>query len=107
MGAVKWNWAVGITTASRRIPTMGQCLSGMAQICWESPRLFMEPGNTSSPSLFEVAATRRASTMGAFPSWNLGISELYLRVHHAGAYLISESCLHFRSYLMTSFSSIN
>lgn len=93
MGAVKWNWAVGVTTAPRRVPTVDQCLTSMAQAGWGIPRLFIEPGDASSPSLSsfsEVATTRRANTMGAFPNWYLGLSELYLREPHADAYLISQ-----------------
>ncbi len=90
MGAVKWNWAVGVTTAPRKIPTVNQCLKSMFQAGWKRPRLFIEPDAPSASLPSDFATTRRTNTMGAFPNWYLGLSELFLREPHADAYLISQ-----------------
>ena len=44
-------WAVGVTTAPRRTPTLPRCLKSLAIAGWEEPRLFAEPGVETPPHL--------------------------------------------------------
>lgn len=90
MASVKWNWAVGVTTAPRRIPTVDQTLESLAQAGWNAPRLFVEPCESPSPLFENYPASYRVQTLGAFPNWYLGLSELYLCEPHADAYLMCQ-----------------
>jgi hypothetical protein len=83
-------WAVGVTTAPRRSPTLGRTLHSLRSAGWDSIRLFAErdslvPAMTVATDL---SVTRRESTLGAWPNWYLGLAELYQRDPLADAYLM-------------------
>lgn len=84
---VPWRWAVGMTTAPRRIPTLERSLASVANAGWSQVRLFAEP-NTDLKNRSEHAITQRDYVLGAFPNFYLGLSELFLRDPHAQAYLM-------------------
>lgn len=84
------SWAVGVTTAPRRLPTLERCVRSIAQAGWQSPRLFVD-GDCDIPEAFgHLDVSHRASTLGAFPNWYLGLTELYLRHPRADAYLMCQ-----------------
>ena len=90
MGDLNWSWAVGVTTAPRKSPTLKQSLQSLAQAGWENPRLFVEPEAVEDSFVRNYPASVRATTLGAFPNWYLGLSELYLRSPHADAFLMCQ-----------------
>lgn len=81
------SWAVGVTTAPRREPTLAHCLQSLAEAGWKEFRLFAEPG-VEIPA--DLPASRRDERLGAFPNWYLGLTELVLREPLADAYLMCQ-----------------
>jgi hypothetical protein len=99
------NWAVGVTTAPRRSPTLGRTLVSLRSAGWDSIRLFAEPGSLLPDSRVaaDVSVTRRESTLGAWPNWYLGLAELYQRDPLADAYVMVQDdvilCANLRQFL--------
>lgn len=85
-----WKWAVGVTTAGRKQPTLDRMVSSLAQAGWERPRLFADADAVIPVELQELPATHRDEQLGAFPNWLLGLAELVLREPHADAYLMCQ-----------------
>lgn len=83
-------WAVGLTTAPRSIPTLSPCISSLRDAGWAHPRLFVEPGTDVPPEFSELPKSLRDETLGAFPNWYLGVTELFLRQPRAEAFLICQ-----------------
>ncbi|HUY88401.1 MAG TPA: hypothetical protein VMV10_06685 [Pirellulales bacterium] len=81
------SWAVGVTTAPRREPTLARCLKSLAEAGWNEPRLFAEP-SVETPA--NLPTSRRDVQLGAFPNWYLGLTELVLREPLADAYLMCQ-----------------
>lgn len=86
----RFEWAVGMTTAPRRHSTLAESLHTLESAGWESLRLFVEPETELPPEAASLPVTHRDETLGAFPSWLLGLSELYLRAPRADAYLMCQ-----------------
>jgi len=85
-GSVR-TWAVGVTTAPRRRPTVGECLDGLARAGWDEPLLFLDA--VGVPGRFaHLAGTARDVRVGAWPNYCLGLWELLLRRPEADAYLM-------------------
>lgn len=97
------HWAVGVTTAPRRQPTLEQTLASLKRAGWECPRLFAEPDVEVPAEYSHLPVTRREGTLGAFPNWFLAISELVMRHPHAEAYFLCQDDVLFseglRAYL--------
>ena len=99
------NWAVGVTTAPRTVPTVSRTLESLSSAGWQSPRIFAEPGSPldAVPRAGIYPVTRRESALGAWPNWFLGLSELYQRNPLADAYLMVQDdvvfCRNVRGYL--------
>lgn len=100
-GDVKFKtWAVGITTAPRKEPTISQCYASIVSAGWNDILVFAEP-NCYAPG----KVVRRYSNIGAWQNWFLGLSELVLRYPDADAYLMFEDdallakSIDIRSYL--------
>ncbi|WP_437194472.1 hypothetical protein [Planctomicrobium sp. SH527] len=103
---VRPDWAVGMTTAPRRKPTLERSLTSLIAAGWSSLRLFAEPG-TEIPTQFEhLPITQHDKQLGAFPNWCLGLAELVLREPRADAYLMCQDDVLFseglRGYLEES-----
>jgi hypothetical protein len=81
-------WAIGVTVAPRRQPTLARCLTGLAAAGWLAPRIFAEPGVEIPPGFEHLPLTRRDSTLGPWPNWYLGLAELFQRDPSADAYLM-------------------
>lgn len=83
-------WAVGVTTAPRRRPTLDECLTSLVQAGWSEPWLFAEP-DAEIPSAFShLPIARRDGVLGAFPNWYLALAELVLREPQAEAYFLCQ-----------------
>jgi hypothetical protein len=66
-------WAVGITTAPREIPTLEATLASVSRAGFTEVQLFAEP-DTPLPSRksdhsLHVSISQRGTTLGAFPNW--------------------------------------
>lgn len=87
-GAWVRNWAVGVTTAPRQVPTLDRCLDSLADAGWDRPRLFVD-GPVDIPERFaSLPRTSREPRVGAWPSYFLALSELLMREPRADAYLL-------------------
>lgn len=100
-GAVR-TWAVGITTAPRPEPTLEKTLSSLLNAGWAEPHVFAEPGVQVS-SKCDLLWTQRIKTLGAWPNWLLGLTELVLTFPQADAYFMCQDdvvfCRGLRNYL--------
>ncbi len=82
------DWAVGITTAPRRIPTLGSCAESILHAGWPEPKLFVD-GKTEIPeSIATLETSRRDSSIGAFPSYVVSLLELYMQHPRADAFMM-------------------
>ena len=98
-------WAVGVTTAPRALPTLGDCLTSLKSAGWTDPRLFVD-GLVDVPEPFEgLPRTERTPQLGAWPSYYLALAELLMREPAADAFLLVQDDVVFappfdvRSYL--------
>jgi hypothetical protein len=74
------NWAVGVTTAPRRAPTVGDCVDSLVRAGWPRPHLFVDGGGDLPPHLHSLPGTFRGHRVGAWPNFYLALSEL-VQVH--------------------------
>jgi hypothetical protein len=81
------SWAVGVTTAERREPTLDYCLTSLAKAGWTEPVLFVD-GDVQAPGLDGHSITRRRPRVGAWPNYFLAFAELLMRHPAADAYLM-------------------
>jgi hypothetical protein len=81
-------WAVGVTTAPRRRPTLETCLDGIVRAGWNEIRLFLD-GAVRVPARYNhLSLTWREQRIGPLPAWYLALSELVHQEPQADAYLI-------------------
>ena len=81
-------WAVGITTAPRKSPTLSRCLESVKLAGWPDYRIFAEPDSPISEADSSAAVTWREGRLGPWPNWFLALSELFQRSPHADAFLL-------------------
>lgn len=82
------HWAVGVTTAPRRRPHLGECLRSLAFAGWPRPHLFID-GSIATPSDWShLPATSRDQQIGAWPNYYLSLIELLMREPLADAFLM-------------------
>ena len=81
-------WAVGVTTAPRRQPTLARCLASLAAAGWTDPHLFIDGDVDVPPPLDRLDATRRTPAVGAWGNTQLALSELLIRRPDANALLV-------------------
>ncbi len=81
-------WAVAVTTAPREQDTLNDCLSSLADAGWSDPRLIVDGKVTLSGRWKHLEVTRRQPQIGAWPSYFLTMTELFMRCPDADAYLI-------------------
>ncbi|WP_182868583.1 hypothetical protein [Stieleria mannarensis] len=81
-------WAVGVTTAARRLPTLQRSVDSIVKSGWSDPRLFVDGDMEIPPSLVPLVACRRNPAVGAFPNYKLSLDELFMRDPNADAYLM-------------------
>jgi hypothetical protein len=81
-------WAVGVTTAPRRGPTLERCLDHLTRAGWETPHLFMDAAVRVPERFGHLPGTLRSPAVGAWPNHYLSLFELTLRQPDADAYLL-------------------
>jgi len=103
------SWAVGVTTAPRRLPTVEYVLDALLAAGWADPVLFIDDV-VNLPSRFDhLARTTHQPKVGAWPNYVLALTELMVRRPQADAYLILQddalliSHPKLREYLESSF----
>ena len=82
------SWAVGVTTAPRRQPTLEACLESLARAGWERPYLFVDSAVRVPDRFLHLPGTFRDEKIGAWSNYYLALSELLMRAPHADAYMI-------------------
>ena len=88
LGGTVTSWAVGITTAPRRQPTLDRCLRSLQACGWDQLHLFID-GEVSVAEEFSGAArTVRNPVAGAWRNFYLSLSELLRRTPAANAFLM-------------------
>lgn len=80
------SWAVGVTTAPRKIPTLDKCLASMRVAGWSRPHIFAEPGSPVPDEGADVV--RRPSLFGAWRNFYEGLEALRRDAPTASAYLM-------------------
>ena len=94
-------WAVGVTTAPRRQPTLDKCLESLIAAGWNRPRLFID-GEVAIPEEYgRLPSTHRHPSIGAWPNYYLTLSELLEIEPSADAYLIVQDDVLFPAYTNT------
>ena len=81
-------WAVGVTTAPRRLPTLGYCLDAIVAGGWPDPVLFVDESAEMAPRFDHLTRVVRSPRAGAWPNYYLALAELTLRQPDADAYAI-------------------
>jgi len=81
-------WAVGVTTAPRRQPTLDVCLESLFQAGWTEPVIFQDGEIPASEFVNRCGTCIRHPRTGAFPNFYLALVELYMRDADADAYLL-------------------
>jgi len=96
-------WAVGVTTAPRREPTLARTLASLTAAGWPEFSLFAEPGSEIPELPPGCRLNTRAVKLGAWPNFLLGLTELVLTAPNADAYLMCQDdtifCTDLRDYL--------
>ena len=105
-GGIVNEWAVGITTAPRRKPTLAKTLQSLSAAGWPEVTIFAEPGTRIPQAFRRQKLVRRQETLGAWPNFLLGLMELHLARPDADAYfMVQDDALfvrHARDYLESS-----
>jgi hypothetical protein len=81
-------WAIGVTTAHRRLPTLADCLDSLHQAGWQKPRLFVDSRVAIPDRFSDLPVTLREPRIGAWPNYYLALAELLMRDPHADAYML-------------------
>jgi hypothetical protein len=98
-------WAVGVTTAPRRVATLDDCLDSLSRAGWENPHLFIDASVPLSDRATGLPRTIRDPRVGAWPNYVLALHELLMREPRADAFmLVQDDALFFdreplRAYL--------
>jgi hypothetical protein len=82
------NWAVGVTTAPRRQPTLQWCLDSLHRAGWQKPHLFSDGMAELPDEAKDCPRTIRGRPIGAWPNYYLALAELVLHHPQADAYLL-------------------
>lgn len=88
-GAVR-RWAVGVTTAPRRQPTLELCLDSMRRAGWSDIRLFVDTPVELPESYEHLPVTLRDTRVGAWPNYYLALAQLCAESADADAILIAQ-----------------
>jgi hypothetical protein len=95
-------WAVGVTVAPRKEPTIDYCY-GSFLCAGFRPHVFKEPGVSLHPNIFKNGFTERPRRLGAWKNWLYGLKELREKNPDADIYGMFQDdvllCKNIRSYL--------
>lgn len=87
-GGTLTTWAVGITTAPRRQPTLERCLRSLQACGWDQLHLFIDGDVSVSEEFSAASRTVRNPAAGAWRNFYLSLSELLRRSPAANALLM-------------------
>ncbi|MDG3003620.1 hypothetical protein [Paludisphaera mucosa] len=87
-GPLVRQWAVGVTTSPRGAQTLDWTLDSLARAGWDDVRVFEDLPTTIAPRHAGRPTTTRIPTVGAWPSYYLGLAELIMRHPEADAYFM-------------------
>jgi hypothetical protein len=82
------SWSIGVTTAPRAVPTLGDCLASLAAAGWDRPRLFVDGAVAIPPEFDHLPRTDRSPRVGAWPNYYLALAEMLMREPEADAYML-------------------
>lgn len=82
------NWAVGITTAPRRQPTLEPCLRSLQACGWDQVHLFIDGEVSVGSDFAALPRTIRNPAAGAWRNFFLSLTELVRRFPAADAFLM-------------------
>jgi hypothetical protein len=90
-------WAVAVTTAPRRTPTLERSLESLCRAGWEDFQLAVDGSSQLPPTSTATAnnVTVRAPNLGAWPNYYLTLLELVLGHGDADAYLMIQDDVQF------------
>ncbi len=86
-------WTVGVTTAHRRLSTVGECVTSVCQAGWDSPHLFIDGEFDLPHELTSFPRTVRLPAVGAMGNFYLAIVELLRRSPADGLMLLQDDAL--------------
>ena len=86
-GSVR-KWCVGITTAPRRVSSLDATLEAIVNAGWSRPRIFVD-GDVQIPQQWsDLPVSCRTPRIGAWPSYYLALTEMFMRDPSADAYAL-------------------
>lgn len=95
-GIASKKWAVGMTTAPRRHPTLETSLDSLIRSGWENVQLFVDERVTTLGSRHRhLPVAFRQPSVGAWPNYYLALQELVCRHADADAYMIVQDDVRF------------
>ncbi len=93
------HWAVGVTTAPRRSPTLAPCLHSLIAAGWPEPHLFVDGAVEIPPEFADLARTIRLPATGARQSYFLAIAELLQKFPEAQALMLVQDDAYWPGHL--------
>jgi len=78
-GPAVQTWAVAVTTAPRREPTLLRTVETLQSAGWSDPHLYVDGDVDLPESLLHLGITRRAPAVGAWPNYYLCMLEQLMR----------------------------
>ena len=93
------HWAVGVTTAPRRSPTLAPCLRSLIDAGWSQPHLFVDGEVEIPPEFSDLTRTIRLPAAGARQSYFLAITELLQRFPQAQALMLVQDDAYWPGHL--------
>jgi hypothetical protein len=82
------HWAVAVTTAPRRQPTLDACLRSLTKAGWQQPYVFAD-GAVAVPSGFQhLPRNTRRSPLGAWQNYHRSLRQLLALEPHADALMM-------------------
>ena len=92
-------WAVGVTTAPRRSPTLAPCLRSLIDAGWSQLQLFIDGEVEILPEFASLARTIRVPAAGARQSYFLAMVELLQRFPEAQAVMLVQDDAYWPGHL--------
>jgi len=83
-------WAVGVTTAHREVPTLGRSLESLERAGWGDYEVFAEPDAHLPGDLNKKRCHIRNETLGEWSNFYLALVEMMLQRPLADAYLMCQ-----------------
>ena len=71
-----FRWSIGVTTAPRRVATLGRALESLAAAGWDEARLFAEPGSELPDSSLRLAVFSARRQAGRLSQLGAGIDRI-------------------------------